>query len=203
MSAYNQDFTIRQGLSEQLFEPDGVTPKQNVKLELGCWYLCTDTACVYICVKKDINGEDTDSNKTLKKVNATTFEALDARVESLEQEARYVKINSELELPKDFNSVDFNPKTAYYIITDKAAGFMSLYIFDEGIQGYICTNKTDLSVLEAKIGEAIESKFDEFTDEKLDARLAEKVPAEVKKAIETQIIFGGNSTTTTDDDILN
>ncbi len=203
MSTYNQDFNIRQGLSSQLFESDGVTPKADVKLELGCWYLCIDTVCVYVCIKKDINGEDIDSNKTLKKVNASSFDAIDERIDALENEARYVKINNETELPKDFTSPTFNPKTAYYIITDENVGFMSLYIFDEGIQGYVCTNKADMSVLEAEIETVVNSKFDEFVDETLDNKLAEKVPSAVKTAIETQVLFGGNSTTTTTDDRLN
>lgn len=203
MAKHDLGFKIRQGLSEQLFEADGITPKQNVKLELGCWYLCIDTVCVYICIKKDINGEDIDSNKTLKKVNAATFDAIDERIDALENEARYVKINNETELPKDFTSPTFNPKTAYYVITDENVGFMSLYVFDEGIQGYVCTNKADMSVLEAEIEAVVNNKFDEFVDETLDTKLAEKIPGAVKTAIETQVLFGGNSTTTTADDILN
>ena len=204
----NQDkgFNIRQGLFEQLFETDGITPKQNVKLELGCWYLCSDTASVYVCIKKDINGEDVASNKTLKKINTSTFEAFDERISELENESHYKKINSEADLPKDFTAATFNPKTAYYIVTDEDAGFISLYVFDEGIQGYLCTNKADMSVLEAKIETAVGEKFDEFVDDRfdevLDSKLATKVPSAVKTIIETQILFGGNSTTTTADDIL-
>lgn len=218
--AQNQSFNIRQGLSEQLFESDGITPKSDVKLELGCWYLCIDTVCVYVCVKKDINGEDIDSNKTLKKVNASSFDAVDERIDALElafddristleNEVRYEKIGSEEELPTDFEAPTFDPKTAYYIVTDEAMGFISLYVFDEGIQGYLCTNKSDLdfSDLEKKIAAVVEDKFDEFAgetlDTKLDEKLEEKVPSVVKTVIETQILFGGNSTTTTADDKLN
>ena len=169
--------------------------------------MCIDTAYVYVCIKKDINGEDTASNLTLKKINTANFDAIEERIKSIENEPRYIKINSETELPKDFTAVDFNPKTAYYIVNDKAAGFMSLYVFDVGAQSYVCTNKADMSVLEAKIEEAISNKFDDFTDEKfddvLDTKLAEKVPDTVKTVLETRILFGGNSTTTTEDDILN
>ena len=220
MSTYNQDFNIRQGLSSQLFESDGVTPKADVKLELGCWYLCIDTVCVYVCIKKDINGEDIDSNKTLKKVNASSFDAIDERIDALESavdgristlenEVRYEKIDSEEDLPTDFEAPTFDPKTAYYIITDEAMGFMSLYVFDEGIQGYLCTNKADLDLsdIEKKIAAVVEDKFDEFVDEaldtKLEEKLEEKVPSVVKTVIENQILFGGNSTTTTADDRLN
>lgn len=209
MSTYNQDFNIRQGLSSQLFESDGITPKSGVKLELGCWYLCIDTVCVYVCV------EDENANKVLKKVNAVTFDtineridalesAIDDRLNTLEAEVRYERINSEEELPTDFDALTFDPNTAYYIVTDEAMGFMSLYLFDRGIQSYVCTNKSDLDFadLEKKVAAVVEDKFEEFVDETLDTRLTEKVPGVVKTVIETQILFGGNSTTTTADDIL-
>lgn len=50
MATNKVDFKIRRGLSSELFGADGL-PK--VKLEDGSWYLCVDTAKLYICVKED------------------------------------------------------------------------------------------------------------------------------------------------------
>ena len=187
--ATNLDFKIRQGLSSELFEQDGITPRAGVKLELGCWYLCIDTVCVYVCVKKDQSLGDTAANKILKKVNAATFDAFEERLEAIENQPRYIEIKNECELPKDFKSPDFNPNIAYYIITDPVAKFMSLYVFDAGSQCYVCTNKADLSTLEAKIDDALNKRFDAT----LDSKLTEKVPGVVKTTLETQILFGGKS----------
>lgn len=84
------DFKIRSGRSTELFEEDGKTPKQGVKLELGCWYLCVDTVCVYVCVEHQKTGE-----KTLVRVNATSFDAVEDRVSTLEQRVNSLEDNVE------------------------------------------------------------------------------------------------------------
>lgn len=149
------DFKIRQGLSTDLFDSNN-NILSDVILEVGCWYLCIDTVDVYVCVKKNYLGDESQENLTLRRVNAYSFEQLEDRVDNLEKEARYIRIHDEGELPTNFDSRDFNPNTAYYIITDEAAGFMNLYIFDKGANGYICTSKADLSVLEDKIEEVVD-----------------------------------------------
>lgn len=60
-------FKVQQGLSSQLFINGAVNPAIN--LELGCWYLCTDTADVFVAVR----GED--NNIVLKRINAGFFES--------------------------------------------------------------------------------------------------------------------------------
>ena len=50
------DFKIRRGLSTDLFE-NGVV-KENVVLEEGCWYLCTDTVELYVCVETEAGRLD-------------------------------------------------------------------------------------------------------------------------------------------------
>ena len=196
------DFKIRQGLSTELFESDGKTVKPGVILELGSWYLCMDTVSIYICVKKDTNKADTAANRTLKRANTDKFDSIEDYLETLAQQGpnnNYIKIETESELPNNFDDLAFDPNIAYYIVTDKAAGFISLYVFDKGSQQYVCTNKADMSVLEAKIDEVVDVRLEEVLDDKL----SEKVPAAVKTTIETQILFGGNSTTTTADDNIN
>lgn len=56
------DFNIRRGLSSELF-PDGVL-NPNILIEDGCWYLCDDTAELFI-------GVNTENGLTLKTINET------------------------------------------------------------------------------------------------------------------------------------
>ena len=43
------DFKIKRGLSTTLFsEPGTINPK--LIIELGCWYLCIDTAELFVCI---------------------------------------------------------------------------------------------------------------------------------------------------------
>ena len=56
------DFKIRHGLYSALF-PDGQLSK-NIILENGCWYICTDTADLFLA------SENADGVLTLKQINA-------------------------------------------------------------------------------------------------------------------------------------
>lgn len=58
------DFKIRRGLYNQLFSEDGILLRDSVVLELGCWYLCTDRALLYLCI------ENADGQLDLKQINA-------------------------------------------------------------------------------------------------------------------------------------
>lgn len=198
MSNTISNFKIRKGLSTELFETDGITVRAGVKLELGCWYLCTDTVCVYICVKKELTEADTAENRILKRLNSAAFDIVEKRVENLIQQLPYVEIKSENDLPKNFNDPDFNPNIAYYIITDPKLHYMSLYIFDRSSQCYICTNKADLSMLEDQVVTVVDTKLEEVLDDKL----VEKVPQTVKTTMEAHVLFGGNSTTSIEDDYI-
>ena len=133
-------FKIKQGPHNQVFDSQGKV-KPGIPLEVGAWYLCTDTACVYVC--------SIENNKpVLKRINGESFEAFGAQVETLterveqvEKNARgYVKVESETDLPQDFADVNFNPKTIYYIEVDKEKHYIDTYIFDEGAQAYMCSH---------------------------------------------------------------
>lgn len=54
------DFNIRYGLSSDIFIDGQINPK--LIIEAGCWYLCTDTAELFL-------GIDTGTELTLKRVN--------------------------------------------------------------------------------------------------------------------------------------
>lgn len=133
-------FKIKQGLHNQLFDTQGKV-KPGIPLEVGAWYLCTDTACVYVC---SIEG----SKPVLKRINGESFEAFGAQVENLTERVEtveknalgYVKIESEGDLPQDFDAIDFNPKTIYYIEVDKEKHYIDTYIFDVGAQAYMCSH---------------------------------------------------------------
>lgn len=60
------DFKIRRGPYSQLFNEDGSIRRDTVALELGCWYLCTDEAWLYLCVEGD------DGQLELKQINRNT-----------------------------------------------------------------------------------------------------------------------------------
>lgn len=62
------NFNIQYGLSSDLFINGKVNPE--IALELGCWYLCTDTAELFLCVEG--TNEDGQSELTLKLINETT-----------------------------------------------------------------------------------------------------------------------------------
>lgn len=62
------NFKIRGGLSTDLFDSNG-NVKAGVKLVLGNWYLCTDTACVYVGI---VDPNNTDQVK-LELINSKNF----------------------------------------------------------------------------------------------------------------------------------
>lgn len=55
------DFKVRRGLSYELFHNGSLN--DNVVLELGCWYLCTDTAELFLCTNAEA--------RVLKRINDT------------------------------------------------------------------------------------------------------------------------------------
>lgn len=186
------DFKIRRGLSSTIYSAPGVINPRLV-IEEGCWYLCTDTAELFLGVL------DSDNKLALKRVNEVALDSSDAkcqraleilssRLDSLEAFELYQKIDSESELPNDFEADDFNPNITYYI--QQANGKVCTYIFDKGIPGYLCTNTIDELVLRAMMTEIVESTL----DTKLDSILDTKLPNAVKQTIEGTILYGGDAT---------
>ena len=180
------DFKIKRGLSTTLFPTPGVVNPRLI-IELGCWYLCTDTAELYMGVSS------TDDELTLKRINGENLDSALAEVKNelseLKNTVLFKKITSEVELPSDFSAVDFNPNITYYIPLKNSDGTISnkvsTYIFDEISQSYMCTNCMDDSVILNMVVEAIDST--------LDSRLAVKLPIAIKETLESTILFGGKS----------
>ena len=156
------DFKIRQGYSTSLFLPDGrVNPK--LKIEEGCWYLCIDTACLFLGTKTN------DERVVLTRINnipiaeiQELINQLHVSVEELEEITLFVRINDETELPVDYADPAFNANITYYL--QKTDGTVSTYIFDRSIQGYICTNALDTKLIrtlvEAVVPEVLETAVD-------------------------------------------
>lgn len=132
-------FKVKHGTAAQLFDANGII-RPNVKLELGSWYICTDTASVYICISEN-------SKLRLRRINSESFEFIDAKIDNLtarvEQVEKntvdYIKINSEDELPNDFSSFDFNPNNIYYIEVDSENHYIDTYVFDAATNRYLCS----------------------------------------------------------------
>ncbi len=142
------DFKIKRGLSSVMFTASGkINPR--LIIEEGVWYLCTDTAELYLGIKTD---EGTD---TLKKINGNSsgqapsdadiadikaiVEALSERVAVFEDIELFKKVASEEDLPMDFSSDAFNPNVTYYI-HDSKTNEVATYIYDRDIPGYLCTS---------------------------------------------------------------
>jgi hypothetical protein len=182
------DFKIRRGLSTALFSEPGVVNPRLV-IEEGCWYLCTDTAELYLGVLSD-NGE-----LTLKQINGRnvanipTTGPVGGELEEVVE--LFVRISNESELPTEFDLPDFNPNVTYYIPILNPDGTLvgrtSTYIFDKETQSYFCTNSVDDFVIRSMVSEAI----DELLDESL---MATQLPKVVKQTIEATILNGGDAT---------
>lgn len=183
-----ENFKIRRGLSTELFNVDG-SLKSNAILELGCWYLCTDTVTVYICVREA-------DKLTLKQLNSKVFgDRLDtlerlttnisSEIDGFKNLRLYQKIDNEADLPKNFDSPDFNPNIAYYEVKDEQNKVASLFVFDSTIQDYLCINKANLDIVEADIEALI--------DKKINIALEDAVPELVKDSLVNVILHGGTA----------
>ena len=153
------DFKIRRGLSTTLFtEACVVNPR--LVIEDGCWYLCSDTAELYLGVQGDsgltlkkINGEHTpvedkpaqtpgaDINPELEQ----TLTELEFAVATLQdditalQEVRlFEEISDYSELP-EVSADNFNPNITYYIQHPENNTIVT-YIYNEKSKKYICLN---------------------------------------------------------------
>jgi hypothetical protein len=187
------DFKIRRGESTTLFSSPGVVNPRLI-IEEGCWYLCTDTAELYLGIKLE-------GTLTLKKINddghdkpdedgpSTTLlefqiNELKDRLDTLESFELYQEITSESDLPTDFDSDYFNPNITYYIrLNDRN---VSTYIFDAGAQSYLCTNSVDELVIRAMVADAI--------DAELVTRIEAKLPEMIADTLGSVVIHGGDAT---------
>ena len=177
------DFKIRRGLSKTLFVSPGI-PNPKLIIEEGCWYLCTDTAELFLGIDdhtlKQINEVKTDS--TDKEI-ITTLEELENKVQTLINLEQFKKIADETELPTNFNAEDFNPNIVYYILT--LDGKAKTYIFDKSSSSYVQTNNVDIDNINSVVTEAVDAAFEDI--------LETKIPQAIINTFQNAILFGGNA----------
>lgn len=206
------DFKIRRGLSTALFSEPGVVNPRLV-IEEGCWYLCTDTAELFLGVLTDgtlelkrINGDHisaedrptntpssgvtgggngggTDDDSAIADIEHAVGVIM-SELEALKQVELFQKINSETDLPSNFEAEDFNGNIVYYLPLENNK--VSLFVYDKTAKCYLCSNSVDELVVRAMVTDAIDST--------LDAALEAKLPSAIAQTIESAILYGGNAT---------
>lgn len=193
------DFKVRRGLASELFvDPSASVLKKeinpNLRVEVGCWYLTSDTAELFLGVTLD------DGTKSLKRINSEGTEALIAEIQKeiagIGIKPLYKQIDDEYSLPtdKDIESSDFDSNLVYYIIHKDGSGKLlntcSTYIFDAGTQSYLCANSVDMAAIYSNIDEAINIRL---TD-KFSALLPDMIRTEIKNTFaDGLILFGGTA----------
>lgn len=201
------DFKIRRGLSTTMFkEPGVINPR--LLIEEGCWYLCTDTAELFLGVKVETDSED--ETFTLKKINGVAapsvnpdeldedvnnlkflVEDLDERVKAIEDIELFQKIAKEEDLPTNFDSEDFDPNVTYYIQSENNQ--ISTFIYDNDLQGYVCTNAVNIDedTLRSMVITIIRETVTDTVEETLDTKVTEAVSHAFENIT---LIYGGDAT---------
>ena len=183
-------FKIRRGLSSALFIDGKLNPR--LVIEEGCWYLCTDTAWLFLGVR------DSSDNLVLKRINSDGAEGntaailehlarLDSQLQALESTKLFKRIKSESELPQDPVAEGIDLNTTFYIpLANKK---VSTYIYDNTTGTYLCTNSVDELVVRAMVSDAI----DFMLADRIEQHLAEKLPTMVVSTVESAILHGGTA----------
>jgi hypothetical protein len=145
------DFRIRRGLSTTLFSESGIVNPRLV-IEEGCWYLCTDTAELFLGVQgengltlKRINGNSAIDTPTVPGQDSENLAELESAVGVLQDEINAIKefklfkkLTDVSELPS-IDSEDFNSNITYYI-QQPDSNIITTYIFDTTTNKYLCLN---------------------------------------------------------------
>ena len=178
-----QDFKIRRGLSTLLFsEPGVINPK--LVIEEGCWYLCTDTAELFL-------GISTNGKLSLKQINEAELPDYGILIDELKKELeavykadKYIRIEDESELPTDFATEAFDPNITYYIVLEDDR--VNTYIFDKSMQCYLCTSSVNEGVLRDIVLDTINFTF-------VEELVTNQLPSAIKQVLETTVLHGGTA----------
>jgi hypothetical protein len=100
------EFNIQRGLSSILFPNGDNVPNPKLIIEKGCWYLCTDTAELFI-------GVQGENGLTLKRINENTDQGGSIDPEVLE--ALRGEINTVKESLKDYTKKEELPDVSEFI----------------------------------------------------------------------------------------
>lgn len=126
-------FQIKRGLRANLCD-DYLNPL--IQLEDGCWYLCIDTAELFVC----------NDGATLTRIKAaTTFDSSDIYDELIDlrtRQIKYVRIEDAQSIPETVT----DPYIVYYSISSDGNS-ADTYIYDPQLNKYVCTSTSTHSDL--------------------------------------------------------
>lgn len=118
-------FQVKRGLSKNLYDEQR---NPIIPLEEGCWYLCTDTAELFV----------SNDGETLTALNSeSTFDSSDiySQLDDLKsRQLKYVKVNDDAEIPETV----LDPYIVYYSIHSNGES-ANTYIYDKDLGKYVCT----------------------------------------------------------------
>jgi hypothetical protein len=144
------EFKIKRGLSTQLFLESGVVNPKLI-IEESCWYLCIDTADIFLGVKT-VDESTQAATYELKRINssiADIVEMLSERVATVEDIELFKKIDNRLEIPLK-GSEEFNPNITYYQVVypegeevDDDTYILYTYIYDKDKERYLRKTSTN------------------------------------------------------------
>lgn len=184
------DFKIKRGPWSELFSEPGVI-RDDIDIKEGYWYLCSDTAELFL-------GVQVDKTTCLKQVNAeataSILEEIRAELDKQKTVKLYQEVQSEYDLPVDFTAETFNPNVMYYVVHKNEAGerlgTCSTYLFDHGAQAYLCSTSVDMDTVRAEILQTIEITLNEAVA----SLLPDAIRAELKNMFaQNTILCGGNA----------
>lgn len=167
------DFNILYGRSTELFINGQINP--NLIIEEGCWYMCIDTAELFI-------GVATEAGLTLKRINEAKINeipvenlALKSDVENVKQEVIQTITPEVVEVKTKIEEI-LIPKVEEEIVPTiddlKTWVENKEYLQDIDLEGYVTTEKVTEVVAQkvnTVVTEQIETKVVEVIQDKIDA----------------------------------
>jgi hypothetical protein len=165
------DFKIRRGLSTTLFiEPGVVNPR--LVIEEGCWYLCTDTAELFLGVLKN-------EELILKKINQTEVVNQPSHAPSTgEGEADRGVIGA---------YIDETTGELYLVFSDNTEESLGPVVGDPGKDGLVTSIKIGETVYEHTNG------FIELPEFATQTYVDKKIAAIENPALNITILYGGDA----------
>lgn len=193
-----ESFKIRRGPAVDLFVDPSASIlereiNKNLVIEIGCWYITSDTAELFVGVYDEAAGRP-----DLKRINGDEILALikelNTRIDDIDASQQYQEIPDEYWLQGKLLEGALDPNVLYYVVNKDHDGnrlnTCSTYIVDTNSQNYFCTNNLDVNVIATLVSEAIDLQLSE--------KFAEMLPVEIDKAIQNifandVILHGGNA----------
>lgn len=131
-----ENFKVLRGLSTDLFDEEG-NLKSTITLELGCWYLCTDIAVVYVCVEEDnilklkrLNDIEVSTEVSAEDLGAVSSHAVYKAIEEIKDELESLPASEEVYILNEGETEEnIPPGISLAIFPDEEAEEIDLSIF--------------------------------------------------------------------------